>query len=275
MYYKLSEAMQMLPFSSPRLHTLQLKLCLNYDDDFHVFPEYADSSLVGTINLLRLPDLRSLNLAITCYRYDGYCYHSEVHPADVSHFLVAHPLIVDLSFDGCGLAPIAKTTAQSLKTLRSFTGSFEHCTILSAENLNIQRVALKFKREVDCDQKGQIEATPPIPLRSVTRMTIRAVDECENVLKYPHELTPQFYWRLASFFPNITHLDIVLGQRVANSFVSLPVVLELTRCRNTFKKPLCLYENSSTSACKNTGSILFGRRHLGGRNALPLATRCS
>jgi hypothetical protein len=183
-------------------------------------------------------------------------------------------MIVDLSFEGCGLAPIPKTTAQSLTKLHSFTGSFEHSTILSAENSNIQRVVLIFKREFDCDQKGLIEATPPIPLRSVTRVTIRAVDQHENALKYPYEMNSQFYWRLVSSFQNITHLDVVLGQRVVSSFVS-SVVLGLTRSRNTFKKSLCLLENSSTSACTNTGSILFGIRHLRGKSTSPQVTCCS
>ncbi|KAJ7277000.1 hypothetical protein C8J57DRAFT_1310917, partial [Mycena rebaudengoi] len=98
--YKLSEAMQMLPFTSPLLHSLQLKLCLDYYEE--TYPEKACSDLVATINVLRFSELHSLNLSITCYRErNETCYHSDVPPADLTHFVAAHPMITDLSFGGC------------------------------------------------------------------------------------------------------------------------------------------------------------------------------
>ncbi|KAJ7276952.1 hypothetical protein C8J57DRAFT_1310806 [Mycena rebaudengoi] len=139
--HKLSEAIQVLPFTSPLLHSLQLKLCLEYYEE--AYPDKACSDLVATINLLRFSELHSLNLSITCYRERSEtCYHYDVPPADLTHFVAAHPMITNLSFGGCGLAPISKTTAESLTKLHSFMGYFEHCSIISADNSTVQRVRL-------------------------------------------------------------------------------------------------------------------------------------
>ncbi|KAJ7276942.1 hypothetical protein C8J57DRAFT_1714128 [Mycena rebaudengoi] len=204
------EALQMLPFSSPHLHTFQLKIRFEYYRE--AFPEEAYLDLIATVNLIRLPHLRSLHLSITCDPDDD-CFHLDMPPANLSNLLAVHPTIVDLSFDGCGLAPITKTIAQSLTKLHSFTGSFEHSCIISVENSNVQRVVLIFREDLENDQSLLVEATPPTRLRSVAQVTIRAVNEYGD-LKYPEHLKSQFYSRLASSFPNITHLDIVLSQQL-------------------------------------------------------------
>ncbi|KAJ7276967.1 hypothetical protein C8J57DRAFT_1310854 [Mycena rebaudengoi] len=93
---------QMLPFTSPLLHSLQLKLCLDYYEE--AYPDKACSDLVATINLLRFSELHLLNLSITCYRErNETCYHSDVPPADLTHFVAVHPMITDLSFGGSPL----------------------------------------------------------------------------------------------------------------------------------------------------------------------------
>jgi hypothetical protein len=143
-------------------------------------------------------------------------------------------------------------------------GYFEHCSIISADNSTVQRVVLNLKRDTDFDrdQEGLIEATPPTPLRSVTHVTIGAVDGQEIPLNCPYELGPQFYWRLASFFPNITHLDIVLGQRVVGSLRPHWIISKAIQCRNIFAKALRPLQNFGTSVCENTGSTLFEERVL-------------
>jgi hypothetical protein len=213
--YKLSEALQMLPFSSPHLHTFQLKIRFEYCRE--AFPEEAYLDLLATVNLIRLPHLRSLHLSITCDANDD-CFHWDMSPANLSNLLAVHPTIVDLSFDGCGLAPITKTIAQSLTKLQSFTGSFEHSCIISVENSNVQRVVLIFREDLENDQSLLVEATPPTRFGSVTQVTIRAVNEYGDLLKYPEHLKSQFYSRLASSFPNITYFDIVLSQQLVGSY---------------------------------------------------------
>jgi hypothetical protein len=137
-------------------------------------------------------------------------------------FLGNHPLITHLSLDGCGLAPITKEKAEVLRTLISFTGSFEHCSVIAPENSLLDQLTLTFKCDPAKEYEALIDSIPPTPQRSVTRVIIRAVPEApaENIIKCPRQLGIPFYWRLGSFFPNITHLDIVLGIRLASSFIT-------------------------------------------------------
>ncbi|KAJ7219622.1 hypothetical protein C8J57DRAFT_1254497 [Mycena rebaudengoi] len=204
-----------------------LMLSFNYWEE--VFPQGPYRELVAAINLIRLPYLRSLKLEITCNTddlFDGYfdsaCEHFGIPPTDLSTFLAAHPSI---SYLCCGLSPVPQTTVKSLKRLRSFTGSFQHSCIISSEDSKVQRVALTFQEHDYTDQKLWIESTPPTSHPSVTSVTIHAVDKYGDLLKYPCLLDSKFYSRLASSFPSITHLDIVLGQRLKHfreSIISLP-----------------------------------------------------
>ncbi|KAJ7279945.1 hypothetical protein C8J57DRAFT_117869 [Mycena rebaudengoi] len=220
MCYNLSEALKMLPVSSPRLRALMLKLSLDYFEE--VFPQNAYLNLVDAINLIRLPHLCSLKLSITC-NGDDSCYHWYTPPADLAPFLAAHSMITDLSLEGCGLAPIPNATAESLTKLRSFAGSFEQCGIISGKNSNVERIVLTFKRRMEVHQVTLVALTPPTPLHSVTRVTIRAVDKDDDLLTYPDELNSQFYSRLVLFFPNITHLDIVLAKQLVSPISTLYV----------------------------------------------------
>ncbi|KAJ7753140.1 hypothetical protein B0H14DRAFT_421564 [Mycena olivaceomarginata] len=58
--YKLAEAMQMLPSSSPLLHTLRLSLNISFTED--EFPYQGFCDLVDTINLVHLPVLATLDI---------------------------------------------------------------------------------------------------------------------------------------------------------------------------------------------------------------------
>jgi hypothetical protein len=59
--FKLAEAIQMLPSSSPLLHTLKLNLVVDHDDDF---PDFAYDDLVEAINETLLPSLQTLDICI-------------------------------------------------------------------------------------------------------------------------------------------------------------------------------------------------------------------
>jgi hypothetical protein len=94
--------------------------------------------------------------------------------------------------------------------LQSFTGSFNQCGLIFTENPNLERVELVFDESVD---HYLIQSTLPTPQNSVTEATIR------SAIKYPVQLGSQFYERLMSIYPNITHLDMVLGAPLACRFI--------------------------------------------------------
>ncbi|KAJ7279998.1 hypothetical protein C8J57DRAFT_1712056 [Mycena rebaudengoi] len=192
---KLADPMQKLPSASPLLHSLHLNLCLDYFEGR--FPQAAYTDLVATINRIRLPNLNALTVSIYCLDR-----------------VSAHPEIPDLAFEGCGLAHIHKEHADSFPRIRSFTGSLNHCDIICIVHPNLDQVSLTFEKNAEMDQDHLFTSVPPIPQRSVTRVTIRAVDEGEDIIKSARKLGPHFYSRLTSFFPHITHLDIVLGRRL-------------------------------------------------------------
>ncbi|KAJ7276983.1 hypothetical protein C8J57DRAFT_1714153 [Mycena rebaudengoi] len=130
----------------PHLRTLILKRSLDYFED--VFPTQAYLNLIVAINLVCLPHLRSLSLSITC-NGDDPCSHWHTPSTDLAPFVAAHPMITDLSLEGCGRAPIPNTIAESMTKLWSFAGSFEQCGIISAKDSNVERIILTFKRRVD------------------------------------------------------------------------------------------------------------------------------
>jgi hypothetical protein len=134
MCYNLSEALKMLPVSSPRLRALMLKLSLDYFEE--VFPQNTYLNLVAAINLIRLPS--PFTEAPDNLQWRGLL-QSLGHAT--SRFVAAHPLITDLSLEGCGLAPIPNTTAESLTKLRSFAGSFEQCGIILGKNCNVEQIS--------------------------------------------------------------------------------------------------------------------------------------
>ncbi|KAJ7219621.1 hypothetical protein C8J57DRAFT_1537160 [Mycena rebaudengoi] len=242
--HNVSEALELLPSSSPHLQTLQLAFSFNYYFK-EVLPRQAYLDFIAAINHIRLPHLRSLHISITCN--ERYCmgYHDETLPADLSKVLAAHPMLVRLSYDGCGLAPITKTTAQQLTQIRSFAGDFEHSSAILSEQSNVQRVKLIFIEAHMTNKTPLVEATPPALLCAVTHVTIRAADVDGGIQKYRSELDSKFYSRLASLAPTITYLDMALGHRLKHfreCIMSLPQ-LEYLRVQeyrrelgNKFKK---------------------------------------
>ncbi|KAJ7276962.1 hypothetical protein C8J57DRAFT_1223666 [Mycena rebaudengoi] len=196
MCYNLSEALKMLPFSSPRLRALMLKLSLDYFEE------------------------------------------------------------------ACGLAPIPNTTAEFLTKLRSFAGSFEQCGIILGKNCNVERIVLTFKRSVEVYQTILVASIPPTPLHSVTRVAIRAVDEDNGLLIYPYELGPQFYSGLVSFFPNVTHLDIVLAMQLKRFTKSITSLVALQYLRVQEYRFRVTDHMAVTEACPASDYILLVKSFL-------------
>ncbi|KAJ7234406.1 hypothetical protein C8J57DRAFT_156747 [Mycena rebaudengoi] len=78
--FKLAEAIQMLPSSSPLLHTLKLNLVVDHDDDF---PDFAYDDLVEAINETLLPSLQTLDICIEVH--DVYRRRMTCCPATFPH----------------------------------------------------------------------------------------------------------------------------------------------------------------------------------------------
>ncbi|KAJ7655698.1 hypothetical protein DFH06DRAFT_1298530 [Mycena polygramma] len=136
MCHRLEQAMQMLPVTSPLLHTLQLKLQTPYDED--TFPHSGLSALVSAINLIRLPVLATVNIAVdlTPEFMEEFDDLDDVpgFDTDFAPFLAAHPNLVDLTLSAEGTQLTEDITF--LPRLRSFKGSFEDSVIICAPKPN-------------------------------------------------------------------------------------------------------------------------------------------
>ncbi|KAJ7736914.1 hypothetical protein B0H16DRAFT_1695287 [Mycena metata] len=127
--YRLAEALQMLPASSPLLHTLQLNLEIPFCPS--QFPTSAFSDLITTINLIRAPRLTTLEFSVNFDSHDFEEPSRRSFPKTyISPFLMSHPNLLHLTLS----TPEAKlpTDVSFLPKLRSFKGSlaFEDAVVL-------------------------------------------------------------------------------------------------------------------------------------------------
>jgi hypothetical protein len=89
--YKLAEALQMLPSSSPLLNTLRLNLDIAYDENEFPYDGFAD--LVDTINLIHLPLLTTLDMSVKIDEEEfGLVDPDTPLRPNFSAFLALHPL---------------------------------------------------------------------------------------------------------------------------------------------------------------------------------------
>ncbi|KAJ7284344.1 hypothetical protein C8J57DRAFT_690939 [Mycena rebaudengoi] len=206
-FNKLSEAVQMLPVSSPHLHTLKLKFSLVYDDDF---PDDAFDELVEAINTIQLPSLTTLELIVHIYDdvypdLDG----EDLIPVDFSAFLGSHPHIQDLTLDAAGTG--IPSDAEFISQLRSFTGTFNMFPYASTHFRHLTKLALSFKDDPLTCPSLPFDVLPSDIHATLTTLDVRSVNAWGSAKKPSNELLPSSFLRLVSPCTNITHLNVCLS----------------------------------------------------------------
>ncbi|KAJ7747719.1 hypothetical protein B0H16DRAFT_1554315 [Mycena metata] len=209
--YRLAEALQMLPLSSPLLRTLQLKLTIDFDEN--EFPYSGFRDLVNAINFVHLPALTTLDLSFALPPNldqfpDGP--PDYLPAADFSPFLASHPTLLDLTL--CASGTKLKEDSSFLPSLRSFNGSFEDAVFICAAQRELETLVLVF---VNWSFDWPEFCTLPLASHlSLTNLRVLAIDGWGSVQKLTNELSPASFAQLAASFPNLTHLDICISERL-------------------------------------------------------------
>ncbi|KAJ6593361.1 hypothetical protein B0H19DRAFT_1365470 [Mycena capillaripes] len=207
--YKLSEAIQMLPNTSPRLHTLQLKFKIPFY--LYTFPYLGRDHLLAAINTVHLPVLAALILSVDFFPDEDDVNESLLPGMDFSPFLSAHPNLVDLTLDARG-TKLTQDVA-FLPRLRSFKGSFEDSAVICAPQRQLDELVLRFVHRAHFEPP--LFYTQPLPSHSsLTKLDVLAVDSVGSVVKMTNELSPTSLAHLVSSFPNLTHLNICINGRM-------------------------------------------------------------
>ncbi|KAJ7647794.1 hypothetical protein FB45DRAFT_894472 [Roridomyces roridus] len=212
--YKLTEALQMLPYSSPLLHTFHFRLAYPYYEE--TFPHEAYSDLIAAMNdSMHFSALTTLELSVDLQNdesFDGEFdpYDDDLPCTDFGKFLVANPTLVDLTLS------VAQTTCPKdvpfLPHLRFFKGTFEFAAALLAGPAHVEKLDLTFTGPTYA--AFTVFRTVPLPSHpSLTHLEVLALDHNGKPLKMVDQLTPSTLAQLVSSFPNLTHLDICISGR--------------------------------------------------------------
>ncbi|KAJ7647795.1 hypothetical protein FB45DRAFT_894473 [Roridomyces roridus] len=210
--YKLTEALQILPFSSPLLHTFRFRLALPHCEEF---PHEAYSDLVATINeSMQFPALKTLELSVNLRDDESFnefdLYSGNSPSTDFGNFLVANPTLVDLTLSASQTK--CPKDVPFLPQLRFFKGTFEFAAALLADPADVEKLDLTFIGSIWAD--FPILRTPPLPGHpSLTHLRVLAFDLDGKPLKLSGSLASSTFARLASSFRNLMHLDICISGR--------------------------------------------------------------
>ncbi|KAJ6589992.1 hypothetical protein DFH09DRAFT_1140602 [Mycena vulgaris] len=226
--YKLAEALQMLPYSSPLLHTLQLNLKIPCDEEEdYPFPSEAYEELVDSINRIHLPALTILDLTILDLSEDFEAPSSTT--ADFAAFLASHPNLVHLTFDARGTE--LSSDISFLPCLRSFKGSFEDSAIVCAHERQLEMLFITFTRPFHSYERPTF-STFPLPTHvSLTRLHVTALDTLGQVVKTTSELSPESFAHLVISFPNLTQLDICISGAITEYYTDIILLTKLQSVR--------------------------------------------
>ncbi|KAJ6590030.1 hypothetical protein DFH09DRAFT_1307484 [Mycena vulgaris] len=225
--YRLAEAMQMLPLSSPLLHTLQMQLIIP-ESEFHPSPWEGYHDLVHTINLIHLPALAILDISVNQdYSPDGED-DPDQHITDLAPFLTSHPNLLDLTLN----VPGTKLPEDDafLPRLRSFKGSFEDAAVICARRPQLRNLALIFVQRDPYNFPEFRTLLLPTHL-SLTKLHVSAVDGAGSIIKTPDELSPASLEQLVSSFVNLTHLDICIEGKITQYRENLILLKKLEHLR--------------------------------------------
>jgi hypothetical protein len=210
--YKLAQVIQMLPSSSPRLHTLQWKLKIPFYDD--TFPDDGYSDLIAAINSIHLPALATVDLDVDLVPDDFNDYGTDsldfLPETDFSPFLASHPNIADLTLSALGTE--LKEDVAFLPRLRSFKGPFQESVIICARPRKLNKLVLTPPNDV-VDYFPKFHVLPLASHLSLTKLNLLAVDALGSPIKI-HGLSPILFSQLIASFPSLTHLDVCINKHM-------------------------------------------------------------
>ncbi|KAJ7245682.1 hypothetical protein C8J57DRAFT_1476284 [Mycena rebaudengoi] len=230
-FFKLGEAIQMLPSSSPYLHTLLLKLDLSCWED--MFPWEAFEDLIAALNGIHLPSLVSFDLSIDI-KWSGDEENDDVPSPSFTPFLTAHPQLLHLKLALPGKLPVYD--AACLPCLRSFTGPFIHCASVVAHKRALKTLCIILTHSPSFlfDSDFRPENFPSTIHSSLTKLQVW--HDATAVETYPwcqkfSGLCPKSLFVLVSAFPDIVHLDICLKGKIKDYRDSLTALSKLNYLR--------------------------------------------
>ncbi|KAJ7876512.1 hypothetical protein B0H14DRAFT_2714102 [Mycena olivaceomarginata] len=187
--YKLAEALQMLPSSSPLLNTLRLNLDIAYDENefpYDGFADLIDEEEFGLVD----PD-------------------TPPRP-NFSAFLALHPTLLHLTLLGTGLP---KNLAASFPYLRSFKGSFDESAIICSCRPPLETLVIGFVHRMGSDDVfPSLHVVPLTHNLHLTKLKIDAVDYTDETVKLTDELSPASFAQLVSSFPNLIDVDVCINK---------------------------------------------------------------
>ncbi|KAJ7032759.1 hypothetical protein C8F04DRAFT_1106452, partial [Mycena alexandri] len=207
-----AEALQMLPLSSPLLRTLQLKLCICFDEE--EFPYAGFNDLVDSINLVHLPTLTTLDLSVdlppNMDQFPDGPPDDYLPAVDFSPFLASHPTLLDLTLNASGTK--LKEDSSFLPCLRFFNGSFEDAVFICTAQRALETLVLTFIKPEWLFDWPEFCTLPLEGHLSLTSLRVLAIDSEGSAQKLTNELSPASLAQLAASFPNLTHLDICISE---------------------------------------------------------------
>ncbi|KAJ6521333.1 hypothetical protein B0H19DRAFT_1204009 [Mycena capillaripes] len=228
--YKLAEAIQMLPSSSPLLHTLRLKLDISYTE--YEFPHAGHSDLIASINLIHLPVLKTLELSVTVDPDMGVGVTDLdfLPSANFRPFLASHTTLTDLTLSARG-TELTKDIS-FLPQLHSFHGSFEDSALLCDSQRQLDKLVITFVHPLFSDDFFPAFRIVPLASHlSLTKLYVLAVDSGGSVVKLTNELSPASFAQLVTSFPNLTHLDVCISERTVKYREKLILLTKLQSLR--------------------------------------------
>ncbi|KAJ6535089.1 hypothetical protein B0H19DRAFT_1184927 [Mycena capillaripes] len=203
LFSALGKALQILPSSSPLLHTFKFRFTVcdrRYDwpraNDTPYWSAYTE--LLEKINRLRFSALTSLEMSVPPHRKAL---------TDFGSILLGHPILTNVVLDVSRMIIPTSLSPKSLR-LRSFTGSAEQCAAVSAHAPELELLSILLAASTD-EPLFHPAYFPPHLAPTLRSLTVRA--------KYTHpifmgELSPRSLDCLVVAFPNLTCLDIRLGE---------------------------------------------------------------
>ncbi|KAF7296107.1 hypothetical protein MKEN_01425900 [Mycena kentingensis (nom. inval.)] len=225
--YKLGEAMQRLPFTSPLLHTLQLRVLISIDGG--MLPSNGCTDLAVSMEDAHFPALQKLDLSIEFE--PEYEEEDELQDLDFDAFLLSHRNLVDLSLEVTGTT-ICEDVAL-LANLHSFKGFPDAAdTLLSYRPKRLDSLHLSLLHNWNSSHGISTYCIPEYPTyANLESLTITAVCADGTTLKQPDSVRPETLEALAASFPNLKHLDTCLSNFVTEYNFALFKQLERLRVR--------------------------------------------
>ncbi|KAF8150466.1 hypothetical protein K438DRAFT_1865451 [Mycena galopus ATCC 62051] len=228
--WKLAEALQMLQSSSPLLRTFRFSFKMPFYED--EFPHEAYSNVVAAINGVYLPALETLDLCMDLNPVEFYDYPFPLDflpVTDFSPFFTSHPNLLHLNL----FNPGTKLTGEDpfLLRLQSFQGSLQDAVILCARRRQLRNLVITLIQPDFPYYPLSFDVEALARHSSLTHLSVFAVDDVGKPIKRSNELSPTSFHHVVSAFPNLTHLDIVISQRMTKYHNDLSLLTSLQSLR--------------------------------------------